>query len=98
MKKTKVRKFKLTKGEKLIYSLAVFCFCFSIVLKIFCVAGVNNISMKVEKIRYEISIQENKNESLTMKVNELTSFDKVKDVVQDMGLAYNNDNIIIINN
>jgi len=32
-----------------------------------------------------------------MKVSELTAFDKVKDVVKDMGLAYNNDNIIIVN-
>ena len=32
-----------------------------------------------------------------MKVSELTSFDKVKDIVNAMGLEYNNDNIIIIN-
>ena len=31
-----------------------------------------------------------------MKVSELTSFDKVKDIVADMGLEYNNDNIIIL--
>ena len=38
-----------------------------------------------------------KNESLTMQVNELTSFDYVNNVVKNMGLAYNNENIIIIN-
>ena len=32
-----------------------------------------------------------------MQVNELTSFDYVNNIVKDMGLAYNNDNIIIIN-
>ena len=32
-----------------------------------------------------------------MKVNELTSFDKVRTVATDMGLAYNNDNIIVVN-
>ena len=31
-----------------------------------------------------------------MKVNELTSFDNIKDVVKDMGLAYNKDNIVIV--
>ena len=31
-----------------------------------------------------------------MKVNELTSFENVQKVVEEMGLAYNNDNIIII--
>ena len=33
-----------------------------------------------------------------MKVNELTSFDKIKDIVSDMGLAYNNDNIVVVSN
>lgn len=52
--------------------------------------------MSVEKVRYEIDAQDKKNESLVMKVNELTSFDKVKEVVSNMGLAYNNDNVIVI--
>jgi len=68
-----------------------------LVLKVFCGAGISNLSMSVEKMNYDINEQEKKNESLTMKVNELTSFDKVKDVVTDMGLAYNNENIIVIN-
>ena len=96
MKKTKVRNMKITKGEKLIYTCALFCLVMTMVLKIFCGAGVNHLSMKVEKINYEISVQEKKNESLVMKVNELTSFDKIKDIVSDMGLAYNNDNIVVI--
>lgn len=96
MKKTKVRTMRITKGEKLIYTCALLCFVMTIVLKIFCGAGVSHLSMKVEKINYEISIQEKKNESLVMKVNELTSFDKIKDIVSDMGLAYNNDNIVVI--
>ena len=53
--------------------------------------------MNVEKLKYDITEQEKKNESLTMKVNELTSFDKVKDIAKEMGLEYNNDNIVIIN-
>ena len=53
--------------------------------------------MNIEKIRSEITAQEKQNESLSMKVSELTSFDKVKEVVKEMGLAYNNDSIVIIN-
>ncbi len=96
MKKTKKRTMRITKGEKLLYMSAIFCFAMTMVLKIFCGAGVSHLSMSVEKIRYEIETQERKNESLVMKVNELTSFDKIKDIVSDMGLAYNNDNIIVI--
>lgn len=93
-RKTKIR---VTKGERLLYTLAVCSFVFTIILKIFCGAGIGHLSMSVEKIKYQINNQTNKNESLTMKVNELTSFDKIKDIVADMGLAYNNDNIVVIN-
>ena len=91
------RKARLTKGEKMLYTLAFVCFLGIVVTKIFLGASITNLSMSVEQTKYDIESQEKKNESLTMKVNELTSFDKVKDIVSEMGLAYNNDNIIIIN-
>lgn len=91
------RRSRLTKGEKMLYSLAFVCLLGIVVTKIFLGASITNLSMTVEQAKYDIESQEKKNESLTMKVNELTSFDKVKDVVSEMGLAYNNDNIIIIN-
>jgi cell division protein FtsL len=95
MRKTK--KSKVTKGEIFLYLLIIFCLVSTYGIKIFCGASVSNLSMNVEKIRYEIESQTKTNESLAMKVNELTSFDKIKDVVNDMGLAYNNDNVIVIN-
>ena len=91
------RKKKITKGEVLLYSAAVFCLFGIVVSKVFLGASVTYLNMNIAQIEYKITNQEKQNESLTMKVNELTSFDKVKDVVSDMGLAYNNDNIIIIN-
>lgn len=94
--KKKVRRVRLTKGERLVYVSAVLSVMFTLVLQVFCSASIGNLNMSVEKIRYEIDNQEKKNESLAMKVSELTSFDKVKDVVKDMGLAYNNDNIIVV--
>lgn len=89
---------KITKGEVCLYFLIAICLTSTFMVKIFCGASIANLSMSVEKLRYEITAQERTNESLVMKVNELTSFDKVKDVVSDMGLAYNNDNVIVINN
>lgn len=94
---TKRKKSRMTKGEVLLYSTAFICLFGMVVTKIFFGAGIVHLDMNIEQTKYNISTQEKKNESLTMKVNELTSFDKVKDVVSDMGLAYNNDNIIIIN-
>ena len=94
MKKRKIAKF--TKGEKLLYCFTAFSIVAIFLIKIFCGAGVSNLKMSIEKTEYKISNQKKTNESLTMKVNELTSFDNIKEVIDDMGLAYNNENIIII--
>lgn len=98
MRARKVRKLKVTRGEKMLYTMGILCAVFSFAASIFCGANIGNLKMNVEKLKYNITEQEKKNESLTMKMNELTSFDKVKDVAKEMGLEYNNDNIIIINN
>lgn len=97
MSKKKTRKIRITKGERLLYVSATLCIAFTLILKVFCGAGVSHLNMSIEKINYDINSQTKKNESLTMKVNELTSFDKVRTVATNMGLAYNNDNIIVVN-
>lgn len=74
----------------------VIAFIFMMGFKIFCEASVSELKMNIEKVKYNIDVQEKKNESLTMKVNELTSFENVNTVVKEMGLAYNNDNIIVV--
>ena len=96
MAKRKVRKAKITKGERLLYVVIIFACIFSLGIKTFCGASISEMKMSIEEIKYKISQQEKKNESLTMKVNELTSFENVKGVVKEMGLAYNNDNIIVV--
>lgn len=91
------RKVKISTGEKILYTCAVLALCSTFLLKIFCSANIGNLNIMVEKLKLNVSTQSKKNESLTMQVNELTSFDYVNNVVKDMGLAYNNENIIIIN-
>ena len=93
----KNKKAKLTVGEKLLYTTATLCLALLLVIKVFCGAGISHLNMSIEKMNYDIKVQEKKNESLTMKVNELTSFDKVREVATNMGLEYNNDNIIVVN-
>ena len=98
MRRTKTRRrVRITKGEKMIYFLGGFYLALTLIVQIFCGANAGSINLQVEQLKSEINDQNKKNESLTMKVNELTSFDKVKDIVNDMGLAYNNDNIVVIN-
>ena len=97
MKKNKTTlNFKITAGEKLLF-FSVFSFLMvGVLIQVFCGATTGNLSLTVEKLKYDLASQEKKNESLQMQVNELTSYDKIKDVVKDMGLAYNNENIIVV--
>ncbi len=97
MAKKKQRKVKFTKKEKLIYAVGVLSFGALFASKIFFGAQISNIKMNIEKIHFEIENQEKKNESLTMQVNELTSYENVSSVIKDLGLAYNNENIVVIN-
>ena len=92
----KKKKSKITKGERLLYFYAVLAFFLMLSLKIFCGAWVGEMKMSIEEKRYNIEEQEKTNESLTMQVNELTSFENVQKVVKEMGLAYNNENIVTV--
>ena len=87
----------MKKKNTKLFITAVLSLALIVVLKVFCGASISHLNMSIEKMDYQISEQEKKNESLTMKVNELTSFDKVREVASSMGLEYNNENIIVVN-
>jgi len=88
---------KITKGEKLLYFAGITCIALVVVIKVFFGAGIGNFKMGNEQLKTQINTEKKNVESLTMQVNELTSYDRVKEVVKDLGLAYNNDNIVVIN-
>ncbi len=91
-KKTKKVK-KIGKMEKLFYTFVffvLFAFPFTVV---FLQATLSKINVQVEQVKKEIKTQEKKNESLTMKINELASLDKIIEVAHQEGLSYNNNNI-----
>lgn len=96
MAKRKKVKAKVTRGERLMYFVIIVAAVFSLGIKTFCGASISEMKISIEEVKYNIEDQKKKNESLTMKVNELTSFENVKGVVKEMGLAYNNDNIIVV--
>lgn len=96
MKKTKTVSMRFTKGEKFLSFCTFILLSIMVLVKVFCGATQGNLSINVEKLKYQIENQKKTNESLVMQVNELTSYDTIKDVVKNMGLAYNNENIIVI--
>ena len=96
MKKHTKKIVRLTKGETFLYTLGVISVVLILFIKVFTSAGISNIKMDIERISYKIDKQEKKNQSLVMQVNELTSYENLNEVLKNMGLAYNNENIIVV--
>ena len=92
----KTRRMRFNIFEKVLYTTGFLCLIGLFITKIFIGTKVSNMKMNIEKINYKINTQEKKNESLTMQINELTSYENVSGVIKNMGLAYNDENIIII--
>lgn len=70
--------------------------CLSVFLVVGIVCGsvsLSQINLEVQKLRMEVDTQEDTNQSLAMKINEMASLDNIKTVSDSLGLAYNNDNI-----
>ena len=91
-----MKKGRITAGEKLLWFTSFSCVAIMLLVEVFARANVGHLNMSIEKLKYDITEQEKKNESLAMKVNELTSFDKIESVVKEMGLNYNYENIIVV--
>lgn len=67
------------------------------VLLVVCIGAVNmKTGIEIEKLKVNINKQANKNQSITMKINELASPENVQLVAQNLGLEYNNNNIVSI--
>ena len=92
MRKVKKR-LKMSKFEKLLYSLAVFLLVISPVSIVFSKATLAEVNFEVEKQKKEIEIQQKTNESLAMTIDELASLTKIQEVAEEQGLSYNNNNI-----
>ena len=90
----KVKKVvKISKFEKLIYGMALTLMVALPFTIVFLQATLSKINVQCEQVKQEIKTQIKKNESLSMKINELASLDKIIEVAHSQGLSYNNDNI-----
>ncbi len=93
-KRRKVKKrVKMSKFERLIYTFAIVLAISAPVTIVFSQATLSQINFEVEKVKKEIKEQTKTNESLSMKINELASLDKIEEIAKEEGLSYNNDNI-----
>ena len=87
------QKVKISKFERLLYSLAVFLVVIAPISIVFFKATLAKVNFEVEKQKKEIEIQKKTNESLEMTIDELASLTKIQEVAEEQGLSYNNNNI-----
>lgn len=97
-KNTKGQRFKIVKGEKILYFLLFLLVIAVPISNVFTKALLSESNIEVEQLKSKINSQENLNESLSMQINELASLDKIQEVAKESGLSYNYDNLKIVNN
>ena len=92
LKKNKKKEF-FSKFERFMYKLCIFVIIL-LILGIVCgQTTLAKINLEVQKLNKKVIQQENVNESLDMKIDEMTSLDNIKEVSEEYGLSYNSDNI-----
>ena len=87
------KRLKMSKFERLLYIFVFILVLSTPFLLVFSQATLSKVNYDVEKTKQTINYQKKKNESLTMKVNELASLEKIQQVANEQGLSYNNNNI-----
>lgn len=90
------RRIRFSRLEKSLMRLCVLLLLLIPASSIFGKAMLSKSNLEVERLKKEIKVQVKKNQSLTMKVNELQSFDNIQTVARNQGLAYNSANIKVI--
>ncbi len=93
MSRRKEPKRVFTKLERFLYRTFLLITIFLVVGIIFGQVSLSKINLEVQKLSLEVSKQQETNQSLTMKINEMSSLENIRSVSENLGLAYNNDNI-----
>ena len=88
------RKGKLfTKIERFLYKSFISLTILLIIGIVFGQTSLAKINLEVQKLKEQVETKEEVNQSLVMKINEMASLENIQNVSNDMGLAYNNENI-----
>ena len=93
MKKKKKKQQFLSDIERVMYKL---CLVIIVLLIVGIVCGqttLAQINIELQKLNKEVSDEKNKNDSLEMKIDEMTSLDRIKEVSEEYGLSYNSENV-----
>ena len=97
MRKKNQKRVRLLKGEKFMYFIIILLLCLIPMLNVYTSSLVTKTNIDVEKLKKEISSQEEENESLSMQIDELASIDNIfnvfyqKESCKVMGLVLRED-------
>lgn len=91
--KKKRRKQFLSSFERTTYKLCIAIIVLLLLGIVFGKTKLAQINLEVQKLTKEVDSEKNKNESLEMKIDEMTSLDRIKKISEENGLKYNSDNI-----
>ncbi len=92
----KKKKKGLTKLERFICKSSVFMMILLLVGIVFTSATVSKMNIELQKMNQKVEVQENTNESLAMKINEMASLENIQIISRNLGLSYNNENILTV--
>lgn len=92
------KQVKKLKGERFLVTVLVLLAIAFPLCEVSSKAMLSKTNIELESMKNKVSYQEKRNESLSMKINELASLDKVQTVASSQGLEYNNNNIKTVAN
>ena len=90
------KKKKITKrnnSERVLYRFFVIITIFLVLGIIYSRAMLGKINLEIQELSDIIKEENDDNQSLAMKINEMVSLDKIRQVSSEQGLTYNNNNI-----
>ena len=94
MKKNKISRLINRERRFVVFGAVLLLFLWGV--SFFMKNSLASINIEVERLSRDIKEQKEVNQSLTMKINELASLENVNVVANQVGLAYNNDNIRLV--
>lgn len=93
MKKNRKKKNIFTKLERFLYKSSFVIMFFLVLGIVFTSASVSKLNIELQEMNREVEAQEDTNQSLAMKINEMASLENIQIISKNLGLAYNNENI-----
>ena len=97
MKKERKRKKFLSSFERFMYRLCIIIIIALIIGIVCSETSIAQTNVEIQKLEQKVEKQKKKNESLKMKIDEITSLDNIKEISNEYGLSYRSENIKTIN-